>query len=91
MEFGSVTLKINNQHTQNESCHGVFRFLKKKKDLGVCVGCLFLRSPSQDPYRTELIPRAPKGVNRTDTVSKLKSKDVGGYVKLEHPEIWYKS
>jgi hypothetical protein len=26
----------------------------------VCVGCLFLRSPSRIPYRTELIPRAPK-------------------------------
>jgi len=25
------------------------------------VGCLFLRSPSRVPYRTELIPRAPKG------------------------------
>ena len=24
-------------------------------------GCLFLRSPSQIPYRTELIPRAPNG------------------------------
>jgi hypothetical protein len=28
---------------------------------GVCVGCLFLRSPSRIPYRTELIPRAPNG------------------------------
>ena len=28
---------------------------------GVCVDCLFLRSPSRVPYRTELIPRAPKG------------------------------
>jgi hypothetical protein len=27
----------------------------------VCVGCLFLRSPSRVPYRTELPPRAPKG------------------------------
>jgi len=28
----------------------------------LCVlGCLFLRSPSRIPYRTELIPRAPKG------------------------------
>jgi hypothetical protein len=27
----------------------------------VCLGCLFLRSPSRIPYRTELIPRAPKG------------------------------
>ena len=27
----------------------------------VCVGCLFLRTPSRVPYRTELIPRAPKG------------------------------
>jgi hypothetical protein len=25
------------------------------------VGCLFLRSPSRVPYRTELLPRAPKG------------------------------
>ena len=27
----------------------------------VCVGCLFLRSPSRVPYRTELLPRAPNG------------------------------
>ena len=27
----------------------------------VCVECLFLRSPSRVPYRTELLPRAPKG------------------------------
>jgi len=32
----------------------------------VCVGCLFLRSPSRIPYRTELIPRAPTG-RRTRT------------------------
>ena len=32
----------------------------------VCVDCLFLRSPSRIPYRTELIPRAPKG-RRTRT------------------------
>jgi len=30
----------------------------------VCVGCLFLRSPSRIPYRTELIPRAPNGGGR---------------------------
>ena len=29
--------------------------------VSVCVDCLFLRSPSRVPYRTELIPRAPKG------------------------------
>ena len=34
--------------------------------LPVCVDCLFLRSPSRVPYRTELIPRAPKG-RRTRT------------------------
>jgi hypothetical protein len=32
----------------------------------VCVGCLFLRSPSRVPYRTQLLPRAPKG-RRTRT------------------------
>jgi hypothetical protein len=30
-------------------------------DTSLSVGCLFLRSPSRVPYRTELIPRAPKG------------------------------
>ena len=35
-------------------------------DAIVCVDCLFLRSPSRVPYRTELIPRAPKG-RRTRT------------------------
>ena len=34
--------------------------------VSVCVDCLFLRSPSRVPYRTELIPRAPKG-RRTRT------------------------
>jgi len=34
--------------------------------MSVCVDCLFLRSPSRVPYRTELIPRAPKG-RRTRT------------------------
>ena len=35
----------------------------------VCVGCLFLRSPSRVPYRTEPIPRAPKGRHtRTGTL-----------------------
>jgi hypothetical protein len=34
----------------------------KVMSAGVCVDCLFLRSPSRVPYRTELIPRAPKGV-----------------------------
>ena len=28
--------------------------------LTLSVDCLFLRSPSRVPYRTELIPRAPK-------------------------------
>ncbi len=27
----------------------------------MCVECLFLRSPSRVPYRTELLPRAPNG------------------------------
>ena len=31
--------------------------------LCLCVECLFLRSPSRVPYRTELIPRAPKGLH----------------------------
>jgi hypothetical protein len=31
-----------------------------EKDLRVCVDCLFLRSPSRVPYRTELIPCAKR-------------------------------
>ncbi len=38
--------------------------------LPVCVGCLFLRSPSRIPYRTELIPRAPKGRRTRTPVSR---------------------
>jgi hypothetical protein len=43
-----------------------FRNSAFQSRFGVCVGCLFLRSPSRIPYRTELIPRAPKG-RRTRT------------------------
>ena len=49
--------------------HAIFGFRRGSwqiQNTQVCVGCLFLRSPSQVPYRTELILRAPKG-RRTRT------------------------
>jgi hypothetical protein len=53
---------VRNQLTPKCNRSNRCSFTKKTPLLGVLsVGCLFLRSPSQIPYRTELIPRAPNG------------------------------
>jgi hypothetical protein len=36
-------------------------FTERQRAVRVCVGCLFLRSPSRVPYRTELLPVRQKG------------------------------
>ena len=53
-----LTTCTGTRQTQHLGIDNYFLILPNSS---VCFGCLFLRSPSQIPYRTELIPRAPNG------------------------------